>query len=337
MNASLVSFFVFGSGLLLAGGCSTSDDPDETTPEVDASAPGPSDASAPSPTDAAAPGPSDAEAPALDAGLPDAAVSEAGTSPDAALSEAGSLPDAGFSDAGMLPDSAIDSSVPAKVVLDLNDVQTNPDAYDWQDFRPNVLKLFLAGAAETEHIAILWYTVSDGAVGLHYHSMTESVYVIEGTQTDAQGVYETGTAYFNPPGSGHEISNSSGFFILAYAAPPDFMNTDAIEAYTPVKIDTTDPELMSEYEFEAAGPGTSIYDVPLVADGGLSAQLIEVTSADALYEFTGNYLVVLEGSCVIDGQTLADDFLVVTSDVAPLPFTVGGPEAGTCLAMGVSF
>lgn len=53
--------------------------------------------------------------------------------------------------------------------LDLVDVKTNPDDYTWFDFRPNVKKLILTGAAETEHIAILWYTVADGAVGLHYH------------------------------------------------------------------------------------------------------------------------------------------------------------------------
>ncbi|HTV22992.1 MAG TPA: cupin domain-containing protein, partial [Polyangiaceae bacterium] len=98
---------------------------------------------------------------------------------------------------------------PAKTVLDLVDVKSNPENYEWFDFRPNVKKLILSGAAETEHVAILWYTVVDGSVGLHLHSKTESVYVIDGTQTDAKGVYPTGTVYFNPPGSGHAISDSS--------------------------------------------------------------------------------------------------------------------------------
>ena len=44
-------------------------------------------------------------------------------------------------------------------LLDLKDVKANPTAYEWFDFRPNVKKLILAGAAETEHVAILWYTV----------------------------------------------------------------------------------------------------------------------------------------------------------------------------------
>src|SRR6478752_7846847 len=128
-------------------------------------------------------------------------------------------------------------------ITDLNDVSTKPDSYDWFDFKPNIKKLILAGAAETQHIAVLWYTVTDGGVALHYHAKTESVYVIHGTQTDAKGVYTDGTVYFNPPGSGHQITDSSGFFLLAYAAPPDFANTGLIEAYEPVRIDTTDANL----------------------------------------------------------------------------------------------
>ncbi len=120
-------------------------------------------------------------------------------------------------------------------------------------------KLILTGAAETEHIAILWYTVPDGAVGLHYHGKTESVYGIDGTQTDAKGTYPTGTVYFNPPGSGHQISDSSGFFLLAYSAPPDFMGTDPIEEYELVRIDTEDPEMTTAYPFEESATGIETF------------------------------------------------------------------------------
>src|SRR5438477_9009940 len=136
-------------------------------------------------------------------------------------------------------DDAGGPGLSAATVLDLDDVKTNPGPYDWFDFRPNVKKLVLAGVPESEHVAILWYTITDGAVGLHYHAKTESVFVIDGTQTDGKGVYPTGTVYFNPPGSGHEIMHSSGFFLLAYAAPPDFANTSLIGEYTPIRIDTS--------------------------------------------------------------------------------------------------
>ncbi|MGF1481013.1 MAG: hypothetical protein ACFB4I_16270 [Cyanophyceae cyanobacterium] len=106
----------------------------------------------------------------------------------------------------------------------MDDLTTNPNNYDFFTFRPNLKKLILAGAAETEHISILWYTVLNGSIERHYHAMTKSVYT-------------------NSPGSGHEISESTGFFILAYASPPDFANTNLIEEYNPVHIDTTAPNL----------------------------------------------------------------------------------------------
>jgi ChrR Cupin-like domain len=224
-----------------------------------------------------------------------------------------------------------------KAVLDLDDVKTSPSTYDWFDFRPNVKKLILSGAAETEHVAILWYTVTDGSVGLHYHSKTESVYVIDGTQTDAKGLYPTGTVYFNPPGSGHQITDSSGFFILAYASPPDFASTDLIEEYTPVRIDTTDPNLMNESALEQDETGVRRFEAPLNSAGGMSAEFIEVTAPESEHEYRGNYLLVLQGSCDIEGMTLGEQMLVVASTVAPQPFKVIASEGSSCLAMGVSF
>jgi len=221
--------------------------------------------------------------------------------------------------------------------LDLVDVKTNPDDYTWFDFRPNVKKLILAGAAETEHIAILWYTVTDGAVGLHYHGKTESVYVIDGTQTDAKGTYPTGTVYFNPPGSGHEISESSGFFLLAYSAPPDFMATDLIEEYEPLRIDTEDPDMMTAYPFEESATGVATFPAPVVAGGGLSADFIQISEAEAEYDFEGNYLLVLEGTCNIDGVSYGEEMLVVTKGVTPEPFVVGSADGESCLLLGLSF
>ena len=226
---------------------------------------------------------------------------------------------------------------PSKTVLDLVDVKTNPTNYEWFDFRPNVKKLILSGAAETEHVAILWYTVVDGSVGLHYHSKTESVYVIDGTQTDAKGVYPTGTVYFNPPGSGHQISDSSGFFVLAYASPPDFANTASIGEYSPLRIDTTDPELMTKYPFEEKAAGLRAFEAPLDSAGGMSGQFIEIAASDVEHTFTGNYLLVLGGRCAIDGATLEPQRLVVAKTIEPQPFSLAAAAQSSCLAMGVSF
>src|ERR1051325_350076 len=68
----------------------------------------------------------------------------------------------------------------SRTLLHLADVSAHPANYEGVEFRPNVKKLTLAGAPETEHVAILWYTVPDGKVGLPLHAKTESVYVIDG-------------------------------------------------------------------------------------------------------------------------------------------------------------
>jgi hypothetical protein len=220
------------------------------------------------------------------------------------------------------------------VAYDLDDIKTNPAPYDWFDFRPNIKKLILAGVAESQHIAILWYTVTDGGVALHYHSETESVYVIDGTQTDAKGSYPTGSVYFNPPGSGHQVTDSTGFFVLS--APPDFASTDLIGEYEPVRIDTTDPDLTDTYPFVEQKAGVKSFAVPLDSEGGLSAEFVETTSSDG-YAFTGNYLLVLKGSCDIDGLSFGEQKLIVTKTVEPQPFEVAATKGNTCLAMGVSF
>jgi hypothetical protein len=234
-------------------------------------------------------------------------------------------------------DSTHVQALSSKTVLDLNDVKQNPAAYGWVDFRPNVQKLILSGAAETEHVALLWYTVTDGSVGLHFHAKTESVYVIEGTQTDAKGVYPTGTVYFNPPGSGHALMNSSGFFILAYASPPDFASTSSIEEYTPVRIDTAAPDFMTTSAFEQKQAGVRAFAVPLVSAGGLSGEFIELTRPGGGHAYVGNYLLVLRGRCDIDGVALGPQMLVVAPTVEPQPFAVAASEGSSCLAMGISF
>jgi hypothetical protein len=266
-------------------------------------------------------------------------TSDGGDSTDAQVSteaEAtldGASIDGASTDAGSSDESDASSAL---TVLDLDDVKTNPTTYEWFDFKPNVKKLILAGAAETQHIAILWYTITEGGVALHYHAKTESVYVIDGTQTDDKGVYPTGTVYFNPPGSGHQVTHSSGFFQLAYAAPPDFANTSLIGAYTPVRIDTTVPDLTSVYPFEEKATGVKVFAPPLDASGGLRAELIQTTSS-ADYAYNGNYVLVLKGTCEVGGMPLGEHKVVVAKALEPQVFKVAAPQGGACLAMGISF
>jgi hypothetical protein len=229
-----------------------------------------------------------------------------------------------------------DSSLGNSTVVDLNDLVANPTKYDFFTFRPNLEKLILSGAADKQHISILRYTIPNGSVGLHYHSMTESVYTIGGTQTDAKGVYPTGSLYFNPPGSGHQISNSTGFFLLAYAAPPDFTRTNLIQDYKPVQINTTASDLKTIYPFKEVKDGVSVYNIPLDPRGGMSSEFIQTTSSQD-YKYTGNYLLVLRGSCTISGTTFGKNMLVVSKTIEAQPYNIRATENNSCLALGLSF
>jgi hypothetical protein len=334
----------------IAGGCSDDESP---TPSGDAGAAGMPDGTAGTP-DGAAGTPDGAAGTPTDSGGASAAGTPTDSGGASAAGAAGAATSAageggnggdGFGEGGAAGEAGgageagaggASDPLASFTVLDVNDVKDHPEPYAWFDFRPNVKKLILAGAAETEHIAILWYTVADGGVGLHYHAKTESVYVIDGTQTDAKGVYGDGTVYFNPPGSGHQITDSSGFFILAYAAPPDFVNTALIEAYEPVRIDTTAADLTTAYEFAELAEGIQTYAVPLQEAGGLAAELIE-TSSSTPYAYEGNYLLVLEGSCDVEGVPLAKGTLVVAKTIVPEAYQVRAASGSTCLALGVSF
>lgn len=239
------------------------------------------------------------------------------------------------------PDAAIaaheaDAGLYHSTLIDLTQLIATPENYDFFTFRPHVKKLMLSGAADTKHISILWYVGPDGRVGRHFHGMTEAVYAIAGTQTDDQGVYATGSLCFNPPGSSHDISASSGFFILAYASPPDFDHPAAVEDFSPIHIDTTEPDLATRYPCTVRQDGVCVYDIPLDPAGGMSAQLIHSTTLES-YAYDGNYLLVLEGRCCIDGMHCDPQMLVVANTVAPQSYHVRAVAGQACFVFGLSF
>ena len=62
----------------------------------------------------------------------------------------------------------------------------------------------------------------------------------------------------------------------------------------------------------------------------------ETSSADA-YMFSGNYLLVLEGPCEVEGATQDTGSLIVAKTIATQIYEISAPAASTCLAMGISF
>ncbi len=223
---------------------------------------------------------------------------------------------------------------PSANVFDLNEISKNPDKYQWFDFRPSLKKMILAGAADASHISILWYPSTNGAVALHYHAKTESVFVVEGAQTDGKSTYGKGTVYFNPPGSGHAVKDSNGFFVLSYAAPPDFTKTAQIVDYTPVRIDTDSADLDRQVKFQDKAPGLRIAELPLDPKGGMQSQFMRLSSGRVSY--SGSYVMVVKGKCNIDGKDYGKGLMLVTKTGAPQAFSVAAAD-GDCLVLGMSF
>ncbi|MET0285846.1 MAG: cupin domain-containing protein [Polyangiales bacterium] len=214
------------------------------------------------------------------------------------------------------------AAMPDATVIELAKLRADPASFAWFQFKPGVKKLILSGTPESRHVSVLWYTADDGkpgAVPLHYHAKTESIFVIDGAQADPKGKYERGSFYFNPPGSGHDVFDSAGLFLLSYAAPPDFKKTDAIGPYEPLLVG-------ADYS------KVSLAELPLSSDGGMSARFVKPTTASAV---AANVLLVLEGACTIAGQPLAKDTLVVTKSTDPATYAIA--PGADCLLFTLSF
>ncbi|MFT3924222.1 MAG: cupin domain-containing protein [Myxococcales bacterium] len=224
------------------------------------------------------------------------------------------------------------SALAEATVIALSSLRSDTANYDWFDFRPGVKKLILSGTPESRHVSVLWYGAEGkpGAVPLHYHDKTESIFVIEGSQSDAKGTYGKGSFYFNPPGSGHNVFDSSGLFLLSYAAPPDFKRTEDIVPYESVKIGADYAQL----PFVPCADGSLCYALPLVESGGMRSRLVKPQAGPL--DLQANVLLILQGSCMVGDQALAADTLVVSKGVDPAAYRVaaGAPE---CMLMELAF
>ncbi|MDF1691268.1 MAG: cupin domain-containing protein [Zhongshania sp.] len=232
------------------------------------------------------------------------------------------------------PPALSQSAITQSTVIDLSDLRANTASYEWFDFKHGLKKLILSGTPDSQHVSILWYWYEDkmGTVPLHYHAKTESIYVIDGSQTDDKGDYPKGSFYFNPPSSGHDIRNSRGLFLLSYAAPPDFKHTDAIQEYNNTIIDAD----YSKLPFATCGKLSNCYKVPLNKDGGMSS-IFASLSGDEQWHTQANALLLLSGSCSVDNQSVASDTLIVAKATAPIPYIVSAAKDASCIAFSLSF
>jgi hypothetical protein len=68
----------------------------------------------------------------------------------------------------------------------------------------------------------------------------------------------------------------------------------------------------------------------------MSAEFIQSTSSQG-YQYTGNYLLVLKGSCTINGTAFGENMLVVATTIETQLYEVSITGGGSCLALGLAF
>lgn len=88
----------------------------------------------------------------------------------------------------------------------------------FEPFKPGITIAPLQGIPATPHaddpaIALLKY-VAGASVPKHRHRGVETILVLEGSQSDEHGKYETGTFVINPTGSEHSVWSEEGCVVL---------------------------------------------------------------------------------------------------------------------------
>jgi anti-sigma factor ChrR (cupin superfamily) len=75
-------------------------------------------------------------------------------------------------------------------------------------------------------VALLRYAPGAG-VPKHLHHGLETILVLEGSQSDERGTYDTGSLVFNPEGSIHSVWSDAGCVVLIqWARGVEFLDAD---------------------------------------------------------------------------------------------------------------
>tara|TARA_R110002072_G_scaffold36153_6_gene106437 strand:- start:39 stop:449 length:411 start_codon:yes stop_codon:yes gene_type:complete len=112
---------------------------------------------------------------------------------------------------------------------------------DWCDFKPGVQASWVyENGAAGPAAAFLKYEPGT-AIPWHWHPAYEHILVLEGSQSDENGLYRAGSVLISPPGTGHTVRSDEGCIVLAvWEKPVQFaLPATALTAATPGEARTT--------------------------------------------------------------------------------------------------
>ena len=105
-------------------------------------------------------------------------------------------------------------------VHDLLDAQKTIAERDWQELRPGVMVSYLYQENDQGMSAALLHYAPQARVPRHEHLGYEHIFILEGSQQDANGIYEQGSLLIHRKGTQHEVYSEQGCLALAVWQQP---------------------------------------------------------------------------------------------------------------------
>jgi predicted ChrR family anti-sigma factor len=99
------------------------------------------------------------------------------------------------------------------------------DDLPWQSFREGVEIYFLYKNDAGSSAALLRY-LAGAKVPEHIHSGYEHIFVLSGSQSDAEGKYTRGSVIINSPNTSHQVSSEQGCVVLIVWEKPVIMTNE---------------------------------------------------------------------------------------------------------------
>ena len=88
------------------------------------------------------------------------------------------------------------------------------DDLPWEAFRDGVEIYFLYKSSDLGASAALLRYQAGAKVPYHSHSGYGHIFVLSGSQSDANGTYTKGSVIINPPNTTHQVSSEEGCVVL---------------------------------------------------------------------------------------------------------------------------
>ena len=101
----------------------------------------------------------------------------------------------------------------------------------WEDFRPGVEASWIYSNGDDGPAAAFLRYAAGAAIPWHWHPGYEHILVLEGSQSDENGLYRAGSVLISPPGTSHTVRSDEGCVVLAAWQKPVRFERDGLESF----------------------------------------------------------------------------------------------------------